>query len=414
MLLEATLTPTPLYVNTPHPRTEAFKSGMRAYANQEWDDLLAYMEQAATVEPDAPDILYYVGEAFRNKEYDLQAIKSYNQALTRDGTFAPAFLGLGLTYMYGMDQWENARDNFKLAIKNDPLMLDAYLELALLYLNQNNGQTALDYITLAEKAGLSSPFLPLYRARALLLLDQPDEALEAALTANQMDPTHLESYRVLGQAYLAAGQIGEAVDTLTIYLARAPEDAEATTWLGLAYEERGQQSLALKTYTQAITLDAKQAPALLQRGLIYFEQEENEKAKADLQKYLALNKESFLANMTLGRAHLLLGEDGNAYQQFSICEAYAKTDEDWAQIYYYRAQALENLGQTDVARKNWSNLLKLPADTYPEEWKDTAEVRLGRAATFTRTPTLTRTATPFRTSTRTPTRQPTATATPKP
>lgn len=418
MLLEETLTPTPLYVATPHPRTEAFKSGLRAYEAQAWDDMLTYMEQAAQVEPDAPDIHYYIGEAYRNKQYTMPAIKAYNQALTKDGNFAPAYLGLGKTYLYNMEQWENARDNFKLAVKNDPQILEAYLELAHLALEQSNGQLALDWITQAEDARLSSPFLPLYRAQALLLLEQPEEALAAALTANQQDPTHLDSYRVLGQAYLAAAQIGEAVETLNIYLAHAPEDGEATAWLGLAYEERGQTQRALDTYTQAIQLGTRQPAAYLNRGLIYFAQGKNEEAKTDLQKSLELDKTSFVAHMTLGQVHLLLEEDGNAYQQFSVCEAYAESDEDWAQIYYWRAQALENLGQTDVARNNWSNLLKLPAASVPEDWQLLAEQRLGRTRTPTLTPTRTitptLTRTPTRTITATQTRQPTNSATPKP
>ena len=91
---------------------------------------------------------------------------------------------------------------------------------------------------------------------------------------------------------------------------------------------------------------------------------------------------SFILNMTLGRTYLILEEYGNAYQKISECEAYAEGDQDWAQIYFWRAQALENLdGQAAVARKNWSNLLKLPEDTYPEEWKDIAEERLGQVAT---------------------------------
>ena len=189
MLLDETLTPTPRYVNTPHPRAEAFKTGMSAFENEEWDDAITYMEQAADVEPDAPDIYYYIGEAYRNKEYDLPAIKAYNQALTRDGNFAPAYLGLGKTYLYEMDQWENARDNFELAIKNDPQILEAYLDLTRIFLGQENGKDVLEILDKADAAGLESPFLPLYRAQALLLGDEPEKAA-GKRPARQQDGPH--------------------------------------------------------------------------------------------------------------------------------------------------------------------------------------------------------------------------------
>jgi len=409
MLLEETLTPTPRYVNTPHPRAEAFRTGMRAFEEEKWDDAITYFEQATEVEPDAADIYYYIGECYRNKEYDLQAIKAYNQALTKDGTFAPAYVGLGKTYLFEMEQWENARDNYELAIKNDPEILDAYLDLTLIYLDQENAEEALEILDAADEEDLESPFLPLYRAQALLLTEDADKALEYALLANEMDPTHLASYRVLGQSYLAADEISEALDILTIYLAHEKYDGEAYTWLGLCFEARGEIDDAFDAYSRAIKFNNKQPIPYLQRGLIRFEREEYELAKSDLLKSHALDKHSLILNMTLGRTYLILEDYGNAYQKISECEAYAEGDEDWAQIYFWRAQALEGLdGQATVARKNWENLLKLPEDTYPAEWKKIAEEHLGRVATFTRTPTLTKTITP----TRTPT--PKRTATPRP
>ncbi len=165
-----------------------------------------------------------------------------------------------------MDQWENARDNFELAIKNDPQILEAYLDLTLILLDQENGEDALEILDEADEASLESPFLPLYRAQALLLINEPEKALESALLANEMDPTHLQSYRVLGQSYLAAGEIGEALDILTIYLAHEKYDGEAYTWLGLCHEARGEQALAFDAYSRAIKLDNKQAVAYLQRG----------------------------------------------------------------------------------------------------------------------------------------------------
>ena len=367
------------------------------------------MEQAADVEPDAPDIYYYIGEAYRNKEYDLPAIKAYNQALTRDGNFAPAYLGLGKTYLYEMDQWENARDNFKLAIKNDPQILEAYLDLTLILLGQENGADALKILDEADEADIESPFLPLYRAQALLLTDEPEKALESALLANKWIPHTWTVTAYWGRPTWPPGRSATPW-TSSPFIWRTKNTTEKPIpGLVCAMRPTVNRHWPLTPIPGRSSWTINNPLPICRRGLIYFEREEYVQAKSDLVRALALDKHSFILNMTLGQTYLILEEYGNAYQKLSECEAYAEGDEDWAQIYFWRAQALEGLdGQATVARKNWSNLLKLPEDTYPEEWKKIAEEHLGRVATFTRTPTLTRTVTP----TRTPT--PKRTATPKP
>jgi len=49
-LLEATYTPTPLYVNTPHPISEAYRAGQRAFFAGAWERALRFFRQASQVE----------------------------------------------------------------------------------------------------------------------------------------------------------------------------------------------------------------------------------------------------------------------------------------------------------------------------------------------------------------------------
>src|SRR3972149_4815052 len=65
MLLKATYTPTPLYVDTPHPISEAFRAGVRAFHSGDLEGMLNFMTQAAQIEPQAADAHYYIGEAQR-------------------------------------------------------------------------------------------------------------------------------------------------------------------------------------------------------------------------------------------------------------------------------------------------------------------------------------------------------------
>jgi tetratricopeptide (TPR) repeat protein len=92
ILLGIKYTPTPLYINTPHPKSESYRSGIRALTTGKWDDAIEYMEQVLRENKDAVDALYYIGEAYRYKAFYPQAIDAYQQALKINDKFAPAFL----------------------------------------------------------------------------------------------------------------------------------------------------------------------------------------------------------------------------------------------------------------------------------------------------------------------------------
>jgi hypothetical protein len=62
MLLPATYTPTPLYVNTPHPRTEAYRTALRAYQRGDYQAMLEYLNQAGVIDQKSEDIFYYKGD----------------------------------------------------------------------------------------------------------------------------------------------------------------------------------------------------------------------------------------------------------------------------------------------------------------------------------------------------------------
>ncbi|MDR3577696.1 MAG: tetratricopeptide repeat protein [Anaerolineaceae bacterium] len=415
MLLKETYTPTPIYVNTPHPRTEAYHAGLRAMDKQDWAGAYSLFQQVATLEPTSPDIDYWMGETLRNqKKYD-QAIAAYNQALQIDPGFAPAYLGLALAKLGKRpDGITDAQDELKQAIDKDPNLFDAYIELASLSINQNDSSGASQYLDQAAQIVPGSPMVFYYRAQVDLMIGKTDQALADAQKSNQLDLTYLDSYRLIGEISQSNGQASSAIDALKTYLSYVPNDAQALAWLGASYAADGQNDLALKTFDQALSINDNQFDVYLQRGMIYIQQKNGDLAVKDLQKAVIINSKSYDANMALGQAFMLVEKYGNAYQQFSVAEAYAASDRDRAEIYYWQAQSLDQLGQIKPELLSLQQLLALPPDTIPPEWISYAQQRIQALATPTNTPvTLTPTSThqPTRTVTVTSTRQPTFTQT---
>jgi tetratricopeptide (TPR) repeat protein len=420
-LLEATYTPTPLYVSTAHPITEAYRLGQRAYSRSDWRTALNYFMDASRVDPNAPDIFYYIGESQRMLGNYPAALEAYEQALGANANFAPAFLGRARTRL-ALDPAADIAEDLDRAVALDPAYGEAYLERAASLLARGETEAALADLEALTPLLPDAPLLHVFRARAALQTGDPALALQEAQLASSLDRTLLEAYLVTGQAAAASGDLPAALEALEIYLTYVPDDARG--WLALGQAQAGitsvnevldalaqspggeQDEAALESFEHAADLDRNLPDLYLLRGLMYLRLDEGQKAVNDLLQARRLERDSFLINLGLGRALLAAGRLNEAYDQMSAGEELAQSDADLAALYYWRAQVADRQGRWPTALKDFEALLDLPEDAAPADWLAAAEEYIV-ALTPTPTPTVTRT--PTRTTA--PTSAPTATRT---
>ncbi len=422
MLLSATYTPTPLYVNTPRRPESAdlFRAAKAAVAAGDQDAYINYMEDIGRLEPDSADIYYSIGEAYRLQGFHVDALETYNQALKIDPSFGPAYLGLARARLL-QDPNVNVEYLFDEALKRDPNFGEIYLERAGYYLYHKQYGSALADLQSAEKRMPDSALVKLTYAKVYLARKEYDLALEAARNANELDKTILETYLVRGQAAVLEGEYKEAIDALEIYMVYEPKDGSAFGYIGECYFQ-------LKDYEQAIAYLDRAIPLLdyspirhrsyLYRGLAHLELEQTEAAEYDLEKAYEVLQKDFDVNLGLVRMYFAKGEFGNAYLKAFEAEAAAETDQQLAQVYYWRALAQEKRNAFGDALKDWNKLLDLPESAVGTSLRVEAQRHLKLILTPTATPRVkmnpTRTPTPAAPVQQTPTpaRSPTATRIP--
>ena len=412
MILEATYTPTPLYVDTPHPISEAYRAGLRSYQRGELFNMVKFMEQAARDEPDSPDTYYYLGEAHRFMNEFEVALVAYEQAIQVDENFAPAYLGRARILRI-IDPNASTTADLDRAIHLDPNFSEAYLERAAHYLSTNEHEAALLDLKAAGKGLAQSPLLHHYLAEAYLESGQYEQGLEEAQTTNSLDQTFLPGYLLLGKAHLLTGNPSEARRFLEIYTQYEQQNAEAWVYLGRAdYELGNRSSQAIKAFDRAIALQDDLFDAYLYRGLTYLRMYDDQLSVNDLFYARNLDRSSFPASLGLGRALFISGRYVEAVAQISASQDLAIDEKQLAEVYYWRAQAQKASGAQLAAAKDWQELLDLPSTGVPQAWKNQAQMWIA-ALTPTQTNTPTSTATMTRTLTPTATlARPTNTSTP--
>lgn len=409
MKLEATYTPTAVYVRTPHPSNEAFLLAERALQRGDLNTALSNLNQAQQVSPNDADIPFLIGEIYRQNGDSERALDNYEKALRINADFAPAILSRALL-LYAANPRTDITKDLDRAIAADPNYAAAYLARADYRLAKGDAQGAWEDLDAAGQLLPDSPLPYLLRAQIQLANGENQAALESALKANELDQTLLDAYRYIAQAAAAVGDTQQAMAALDTFLTY--EEGDALAWLiqGQVLLASGQYSETIKALNSAIRLDKNLREAYLVRGLAYIELGDGQKAVNDIFVAQQGNPQAFLPSIHLARALLVAGRIADALGTVNRSEDLAQTDAERAQVYYWRAQILETNGNVPGALRDWKALTSLPEGVVPAEWLELAESR--QKATITPQPKLSATPTPKATATATRTLKPTATVKP--
>ena len=395
--LNATYTPTPLYVVTLHPilTRASFDAGMRSLSMGDYETARVQFNDVLKTEPDAVDVYYYIGESFRLQGDYRSAKDSYQKAINRNPAFAPAFLGRARANQ-GLDAHADVLQDLNEAITLDSKFAEAYIARGA-YLVDSSPEAARTDLETALEITPNSALAYLYLADAQLNLGENEAALQSATHANTLDLTLVPVYLTLARAYIATGQSTQAVSVLQTYTIYAPEDTSAFLKLGIAYNAAGDYEAAVKVLNKAINANKRNSDAYFQRGSAYMNLNDPNLAETDFKAAVNYSPYNFDAHLGLARAYFMQHQPGDAYMQAEK-NAYplAKSDGAKAQVYYWEALFLEAIGDPTSSQGaiiNWNKLIALPAGVMPETWRAEAYQHLKVTPTFTPTMTLTKTPT---------------------
>jgi tetratricopeptide (TPR) repeat protein len=389
MLLPQTYTPTAVYVNTPRAAQslDQYRAAKMAYENGEWDSYIASMELIAGLEPQAADVHYLIGEAYRFKGDSKNALQSYNHALEIDPDFGAPYLGLARARLLE-DPNLNVEYLFDEAIKLDPEFGEVYLERARYFLFHNDPKAAIVDLNQADKLMPDSPMVYMAYADAYLALEDKKNALESAEKAFALDATNPLIYKMLGTMYLENGQYESAIESLNIYVIYASDNYRAFALLGRAYYELKDYQTAVEFFDKAESLNSNgMRKFYVYRGLANLELDNIDQAVYDLENALREDATSFEISLGLARAYFIQEKFGSTFIRAEVLTSLADSDEETALALYWHALSQEKRGEAKGAIKDWQKLLALDKDVMTAEMRAEAEQHL--KAVVTPTPTTT-------------------------
>jgi tetratricopeptide (TPR) repeat protein len=418
-LIAKTTTPMPTmtpYVALSFSQYEYNRSAMYAYARQDWESMERNLLSLVEEEPQAHDVHYYLGVAYLNQGKFEEAQQSFEQSLTIEEDYAPAYWGLAQVILMSNDEerYPLAEEHLLAAYALDRNMPDVSLALADFYVRQEAYETALPYLAQAEKLLPADNRVMLTYMQLYEQLGQPEKELEYALKAQQADGTRVETYRRMGELFMQLGQYSQALEPLRIYLTYEPKaDALYWAWLGFCYGEVDFVEEAETAFAQAFDIAPEDDTITYWLARFHYSQENYEEALVYFREILRKESRSYDYNLWTGLTHTAMRECSRALHYYSQALANGQTVRDTAIVHYNRGRCYHLLGYDILAERDMEALLALPYDLLQGEWVEYAIEVLKPSPSALRTmqaeglPRVT----PSPTATRTTTVSPTVTAT---
>jgi tetratricopeptide (TPR) repeat protein len=421
LLIPVTPTATPIAGYTPRPEIEAFSSGILALQRREYEQAIAFFDQALVIDPEFVGAVYFKGEAQRQNDLIGTSIGTFDEASKMDPEFPATYLGRGRALLE-RDEIA-AEQDFQRAIERDPQFVEAYLELAEYYANKRLWQRLETILEQAIEDGAGSPLLYVYLSTAEINLAKYEKALAASLQGSADDPGLLEGYLAVGRAYVALAAntlefsyFSSVIWPMETYITYAPEDPTGWAIYGRALVGTGDYDLAMQVLNTAIALDDRSALAYQARGILYTELGQYDLALQDLSDARRYGTVTFDLMISTARALYLQGEYQLALREYlnpvvteanNIASSFIK-ERKLAEAYALRGLIYEsNPDNINDAIRQWSWILDFE-NALPET-KALAQQHYDELTGVGPTRTPTASPTPTTESTFTPTATPTPT-----
>lgn len=279
------------------------------------DEKVTY--KAASSNPDAYRLLFKANY-FWNKwtPADIKrAVSLLEKAIELDPDFAQAYSSLSACYIYlgtaGRIQsvlaYSKGKQLAEKAISLDRFLPEAHLSLAMVNLFEWNWDEAFKSFHTAIELNPNNADAHHYFSYYLMAFNNKRKAVIEAEKAHELDPLSLPINTFLGDMYMNAGMISDAIEQYQKTLEIDSTFLTAINGLGWAYYQSGNLDESLKLFKKSLEITGDESKSIATLGYIYAKLGKLDKANDYLEKIKIQEKKLTEVNYTIDYALVYLG-----------------------------------------------------------------------------------------------------------
>ncbi len=264
------------------------------------DRAVKVLENYLVTHPESPRATLLLAFGYLREEKYLQAREQASRAMRLDpGSAYTAYL-LGLSQL-GLNQIEEAQENFEQSVSLDSTFAEAHFQLGLLHSqNPEDTEIARDSLEKALSLGLEQSETYTSLGSVLAKLGQHEEAVAQLEKAVQLRPDGTEAHYLLAQSYRKLGNKDQELRALEQFAALkaterglAAKEAEGRTYferaLKLLHAETDQLEEAYQLFQKTIDIFPGMASAYYRLAQIDYLRKRNERSLEYIRQAIQLN-----------------------------------------------------------------------------------------------------------------------------
>ncbi|MDL2321324.1 tetratricopeptide repeat protein, partial [Desulfosarcina sp. OttesenSCG-928-B08] len=310
--------------------------------------------------PDNYQARLILGNAFMGQGKTAEAEMVFKLLVAGDSKNPVGYYRLGLVQRM-MKNDADALKNFNAALELNPLLMDVFTSLVMLYGANNELDTALTRCDAQlEKVGdsaLHKAIINNLKGAIFLAQKKNEEAQKAFDRAIQHHPEYMPPYYALARMAVTEKRPKDAIDRYTAILEKAPDQVMPHMLIGTIYDMQRQYDQSEVHYRAALNVDPQFAPAA--NNLAYLLTIRNGNLDEAL-KFAQIAKERMPEDAsvmdTLGWVYYKKGLYDSAIQEFM---ASLEKMPDNPTVIFHLGAALFKKGDTEKAKSLLEKALKL-------------------------------------------------------
>ena len=263
---------------------------------------------------------------------------------------------------------ERAESLYREIVRIDPGHADAFHLLGVAAHQQNQNQTAVDYIHRAISINETAPSYHGNLGFAYRAMGRLPEAIAAFRESVRLDSTFADGWINLGKLLAVQNRFDEAVECFKQLVTLHPEHTESRSLLGKALEQQGELSEALDVFQNAIQFFPDDPELHFGLGHVYLSCNDFQKAQPSYERGLEIVPENVGHLKNLGCIYNALGRHSKA---IDCLQKAIQIDPAYAPAHFYLGNVLIEQSRPAEAADCFRQAIRIRPD-YSE-----AHVRLG-------------------------------------
>ena len=321
-------------------------SGKIAMNGKEYDKAIEDFNKALEQNPENGEAHYYIAQCYKEKgEYEMMlphldaAEKLYPKKAEKIGDLRKeawtALFDSGKENAKNK-KWEDARDDFELAIKVFPERFEAFTNAGYVWQHLGDNDSAYYYYSSAYEMSPDEMAVLENFANLCFSIGRYDEAKGLYQKLLEKDPNDAQAMEMLGQIYDIEGNFQEAVDHYSRALDIASDNCYIWLNLGILYFRQFEDTLhtkpeysdsAINAYSRALELCPEDSNAFNNLAVAYIAAQKYDDAIDILNTYVEDHPDACKAWDLYSRALLLKGMKSqalDAYKKYEECAGTGK------------------------------------------------------------------------------------------